>query len=234
MTTEFTFYNNSDQLTLSADGITHGYIGRATNTSVVQPTTGTPSKACGYSTYTITYAGDIVVALPLKTTGDTCLANVTRSGDVHTITVYQTVNGTGDAAGFKQQEATEVFVFGAPNPAVETACCLFDNSGNVVADLTRRPLTYAGLVSLGSGVTNTSMPSVSVPAIVGMPSDYKRTSSSSPPYHILRSYIRGWTLISGALWRANIQFDWQQEDAAGSVLDDYNPVDAIIIEASGL
>lgn len=230
---EFTFFNASGELTLSADGITYGFIGRAALVSVGQAGGGSVTRGSGSSTYTITWAADIIVALPVKANGTTALVNTVRSGDTWTITVHKG-SGAFDADGFDVQEATEVYVFGAPVPGTLSTFNLFDVNGVVCADLSRQPLTYKGIISMGAGVVSAAMPSASVPAIVGFPTDRQVTSASAAPQFIVREYSRGWQLSGGTIQRNPYVTRWLRQDGGASPVDTIQPVNAILIEAAGL
>lgn len=234
---EFTFYNaTTNELTLSADGFTYGYIGRATLTNVAQATTGTITKTAGRSTYTIDWAADIIVALPLKSNGTTALLNMIRSGNTWTITVHKG-NGATNADNFDIQEATEVYVFGMPVPGTLSTVNLFDVNGVVCADLSRQPLTYKAIISMGAGVLDVPMPGgASVPAIVGAPFDRFVTSVAQSSLFINREHGRGWQLNAGTgRIERNVFLDrWTQEDGGASPVNDIYAINAILIEAAGL
>lgn len=173
---EATFYNAAGELTLSADALTYGYLGKATLQSVGQSSGGL-NKQAGSSTYTINWGADIIVAIPVKSGKTSALRTMTQSGGTWTITVHSS-NGTTNADGFDVQEATEVFVFGAPLPGVETIGNLFDVNGNIVADLSRRPLLIRSRIFLpDSGLVWTMPAGMIAPAIIGWPTD--RVTSSS-------------------------------------------------------
>lgn len=233
MATEFTFFNSSMELTLSADGITYSFVGRAALVAVNQAGGSATTKGAGASTYTIDWAADIIVALPVKANGTTALINTVRSGDTWTITVHKG-NGTFDGDGFDVQEATEVYVFGAPIPGVLTTFNLFDVNGVVCADLSRQPLTYKGLLTMGSGVVSAAAPAASVMAIVGHPTDRYVTSVSQSPYFIIREHHRGWQLNGGTIERNPFTTRWIRQDGGAPPVDTIRPVNAIIIEAFGL
>lgn len=235
MATEFTFYNSGGELTLSADGITYGFIGRATLSTISQASSGPVSRSAGSSVYSIDWGADILVALPLKANGTTALIGAGKSGTTWTITVHKG-NGTFNVDGFDVQEATEVYVFGAPVAGTLSILNLFDVNGVVCADLSRQPLTYKGIVSMGANVLNAAIPAAAVRAIVGSPCDYKVTSVTSGASFINRIFGRGWQLNSstGRIERNQVLLSWAKDDGASSPVDEINPIDAILIEAAGL
>lgn len=232
---DFTFYNAGGELTLSADGITYSFIGRAALSTISQAGGSTKVKNHGGSSYTINWDADIIVALPLKTNGSTALTGTSKSGSTWTIGVHKG-NGTFDANGFDVQEATEVYVFGAPVPGSLSMANLFDVNGVVCADLSRQPLTYKGIVSMGANVINAAIPAATVPAIVGAPCDYKVTTVQSGAFYRNRIIARAWQLNSstGRLERNETVRTWLEDDGGYSPVDEINPIDAILIEASGL
>lgn len=232
---EFTFYNPSGQLTLSGDGITYSYVGRATLSSVSQAGGNTTSKGSGGSTYTVNWAGDVLVALPVKSNGTTALTNLTRSGDTWTIVVHKG-NGSFDADGFDVQEATEVYVFGAPAANATSTFMLYDINGVPCADLSRRPLTYKERISMSASTLEWAASiGAATPAIIGWPQDYNVTSASAAPSFINRTFARGWQLSNtGTVLRNTFLTRWVREDGGATPVDTIRPIDAMLIEVAGL
>lgn len=226
--------NPGSELVFSGDGITYSYIGRASLVSVAQASGGSVTKGRGVSTYTITWPGDILVALPVKSNGTTSLINTTRSGSTWTILVHK---GTGavDANGFDIEEATEVYVFGAPGAVSGYGAFFFDAAGACVADLSKIPLTWRGRLTMAANVDTWALPgAVGVPAIVGWPMDRNVTSVSDAPFFINRYQARGWQLSGGNVVRYIYQDRWLREDGGASPVDIIRPIDAILIDASNL
>lgn len=226
--------NPGNELVFSGDGITYSYIGRASFVKVSQATTGTILKINGVSTYTITWPGDILVALPVKANGTTSLINATRAGSIWTILVHK---GTGaiDANGFDIEEATEVYVFGAPGAVSGYGGWLYDADGNCVADLSRIPLTWRGRLAMATNVDTWSLPgAVGIPAIVGWPMDRNVTSVRNPPFFINRYMARGWQLVGDDVVRYIYLERWVREDGGASPVNIIRPIDAILIDASNL
>jgi hypothetical protein len=232
----FETYNASGELTMSFDGTTYGYIGKATLSSVGQASGGSITKVAGNSVYTIAWAADIIVALPVKANGTTALRNVSLSGGIWTITVHKG-NGSFDANGFDIQEATEVYVFGAPVAGTDSIFMLYNANGVACADLSRRPLTYKSRVSIAANVLNWTLPGgVTTPAIVGTPSDRNITSVISSPQFINRYQARGWQLNTGTgkIERNVFQNRWFKEDGGATPEDTIRSIEAILIDANGL
>jgi hypothetical protein len=232
-----TFYNASGGLTFSSDGVTYSYIGRATQSSLVQPGAGSVSRSAGQSIYTIEWAGDIVVALPVKANGVTALLSTTKSGTTWTINVFKS-NGTADSQALDAQEWTEVYVFGAPPAGASSVFMLYDASGNPVADLSRRPLTYKSLLHMNSGVIQWTPPALAtVPAVLGWPVDYKANTSRIGLTSFYNSWVYsyGWQLgANGVIQRNAFAIRWAQDDGGTSPVDIINAIDAIYADVSGL
>lgn len=242
---EMTFYNPSGQLTFSADAITYGYIGRATPQGIYgsQPTNSGGSVAAsgysGYGVYTIAWAGDIIVALPVKTNGATVLLSKTRSGNVWTINVFKS-NGTLDPYGADNQEYTEVYVFGAPPPGTTSQFMTYDENGNPSGDLSRLPLLIKGLLSLPevtsmSSSTWTPPSSISSPAIVGGPPGYNASVTKPSTYYLNQVYQYAWKLeSSGAISRVVYLSSWSRDDVSGGNSVHAYSVDALVTTCEGL
>jgi hypothetical protein len=234
---EMTFYNTSDQLTLSADGLTYGYLGRASNASIVQPGTDPVLSKAGYSTYTIYWPGDILVVLPVKVNGPTALKDVSQSNGTWTITVFKATN-TGNSLGLENQEYTEVYVFGAPYPGVDSICMLYDGNGNPSGDLSRPPLTVKGILSLDGNPANTTWGASGIPSpgIIGSPLGGRATSNKfGTTQWNNRTYGYGWMLDgNGNIMRALINDTYSRDDGGISTYDYPLPVQAIVTSVAGL
>jgi len=234
MSTFVQIVNDSDELVISDRGITYGYLGRAALSVVTQAGGGSITKTPGQSVYTINWAGDIIVALPVKANGTTALRNISKSGNTWTISVHKG-NGAFDVNGFDIQEATEVYVFGAPVLVGSFAAALYDDNGDVCADLTRQPLTYRARINIAVGSLSWGMPAgVTIPAIVGTPMDYNVTSVRDGAFYIIRDQGRGWQLVAGNIERNIFQNRWRREDGGVPAVDTIHQISAILIDASGL
>lgn len=226
--------NAQGELTISDSGITYGFIGRANLISVTQAGTSGDFDATGRSTYGITWAGDIVVALPLKMNGSTALKSVTRSGNSWTIEVHKS-NGTVDALGFDNQEATEVYVFGAPTGASGFGCALYASTGEVVADFNRRPIICAGRVSVTQTADWAIPGGVSVPLIIGNPTGASSTSTSSGSFWITKSYTTAWRLSSTMLIGISLYMTFRsRDDGVGQRFNSSRSANALLVEGRGL
>lgn len=229
--------NPSGQLVLSSDGITYGYIGKATLVAVGGSTITTNSHYAGNSTYTITWAGDLVVALPVKTAGTSKLLSLTKVGSVWTIEVHSG-NGSLDADGFEVEAETEVFCFGSPVAVSGYGMALYDAAGVLAGDLSRMPIPVKALLSMAAGATSWSIPSgMTKPALIGWPFDEKDTSTGSAPNITNTYYLRGWRWDTGAGTVVRELYLHERElftDATTFVHDTIGKIDAVLIEANGL
>lgn len=232
-----TVVNGVGELTISSEGYTYGYIGKASLTSLIQAGGNANVKTGGRSVYTINWPGDIVVALPVKTNGITALLSITNSGPTWTINVVKG-NGSLDAQGFDVQEATDVFVYGAPVAATGYGMALFNSAGAISADFTRRPMLYKARISLGTNVSvYTPLVDMSTSAIVGMPNDRYVTSVRSPsPQYTNRLHSRGWqiNISNGQLQRLPYQTLWSIDDGPDAPTDLVRPVSAFLVDITGL
>jgi len=221
-------------LTISSDGITYGYIGRATNTGVSQSGGTTNNRSIGQSSYTINWAGDIVVALPIKANKTTALVNITQSGEVWTIRCHAGT-GTSDSFGFENQEATEVYVFGTPVSVSGFGLALYNASGGLCADLSRQPMTVRGVSTHAADALNWPLPGgMTTPAVVGMPQDYNWQATSDGSFWINRFRSYGWTLFEGQLRKQSYVTRRLREDGPIASVTVITTTNAIVIEASGL
>lgn len=229
-----TTYNDSGGLTLSSDGRVYGYIGRATHVSTQQPPTNVNIAENGYSTYTINWAGDIIVALPVKTNGSTSLLYQTRSGNTWTILVHK---GTGslNSLGFDVEEATEVYVFGAPTSTPSYGMALYNASGVLTADMTRRPLTFDKYLTFPSNTTTLAFSGITTPAVIGI---NRREELTNLPidstFYANRTYKGAWRVEAGTLRREWFQtyYERSTDQQAASVSTPMSNV--VLIEASSL
>lgn len=234
---ELTFYNTSDQLTFSGDGIVYSYVGRASPVSLTQPGTDTVLSTGGSSTYSIAWGGDILVVLPLKTNGSTVLLGATQSNGVWTITVHKST-GALNSNSFDVQEYTEVYVFGAPPAGASSTFMLYDGNGNPTGDLSRLPLMVKAILSLSNNPTDstwTSLGGIAAPGIVGAPLGYKTTSVRSGTTWTNRQYGYAWLLdANGNISRTQLQTSFSKDDGGIAVQSGMQPVSSIVTSVAGL
>ena len=231
--------NNSNELTLSSDGLLFGYIGRATFQSLVANETTTADAFSGYSIYTITWPTDIVVAIGLDVgAGRVAFRSQTQSGSTWTITVYRTGN-TLDGLGFYDQAAANVYVWGLPTTVSGFGMAIYNAAGVLTGDLTRRPLVAAARIAMPSTVTSIPMPAVSVPAMIG---DAGRSQNQSvrpgASFWINRRRHGAWqwdtSPVPPQLVRTTFQREYSQEDGGIPVTNVVIDTNALLIEAAGL
>lgn len=188
--------NANGELTLSADGITYGFIGKATHTATYQATAqGEHSRSNGFSTYTIVWPGDILAAAIVKDMFATRVSGATRSGDTWTINVINANRNVSPDGQFYQEEATEVYVFGAPLAVSGHGLALFSEQGVLTADLSRPPLTLRGVILMEASVSTWAMPTgVVKPAVLGVPSGFSFSyiGSGTQIYRNGLEYGWGW------------------------------------------
>lgn len=228
--------NTSGELTFSSDGMVFGYIGKATNTAVAQAGTSGVDDFAGYSTYTITWAGAIIVVLPLEINKPVALRSVSQSGSTWTITVH---HGTGslDAQGFNVESAVDVFVFGAPTSVSGWGAAIRNSAGTLTGDLSRRPLFFNQLIDFTSGQITATIGSYTKPAFIGYePSLIVTTQNVGGPTPWLNRIVSGgWTLgTSTRLDRASILSNRLKDDGPLTPSTSRPAVGVVLIEADGL
>lgn len=231
-----TCYNDGGQLTLSAESITYGYIGKATYASTVPAGTDPTIAYNGYTTYTITWAGPILVALPVLTGATTSLLGTSQVGSTWTIQVFCS-GGTVDSFGFDSQRIAEVFVFGKPVSVSGYGMALYNAASQLTCDLSRRPLATGQFVSFTATEVLKPLTGYTKPAFIG--GDTTEVTSTAGPTGGLwtnRERAGGWLWDSGGtqLSRPSYQTARIREDMAYTNTTTRWPVDVIIIEASGL
>lgn len=226
--------NPAGELVIGTEGITYGYLGQATFVSTTAPGT-TANSSMGYSTYTFAFAGNILVALPLNTTGTCALLGMGQSAGVWTISVHQS-DGTTNSAGFDNETApAAVYVFGAPESTPSGwGMNLFDAAGTICARLDRQPPAIRGRVQMSSSVASMAMPTVTTPAIIGGTADRSTSGIAAGVNWDNHYYARGWKLSGSTLVRQIYQTERALEGASAGSTNFINPVNAILIEADGL
>jgi hypothetical protein len=228
--------NASGELTFSDNGFIYGYIGRASVQSVNQPGTDITGSQAGYSVYTINWPGDIVVALPIKDNGPTFVYSMRQSESVWTIFVYKGSDAL-NSLKFDVQEATDVYVFGAPVTSTGYGITLYDNNGNITGDLSRRPLMYSAYVSMDATTFTAAIPPLSIPAVIGCTCG--RTTQSvrgSNGRWTNRITGLGWKRdsINQTIYRSFTQEAYSQDDGGIAVSSVRYPTSCVLIEAAGL
>ena len=231
--------NERDELVLSDSGITYSFVGRATFVSITPPGTSATLSGAGFSTYTIDWPGQITVALPVKTNGGTVFRSAVQSGNTWTITVHKS-NGASNSLGFDEQEQTEVYVFGAPGrpPTGTWGVFLFDDAGNVLADLSRRPLSFLARISTSNDAEEWAFPGGTyVPLVIGTLAGGSRYSAPGPNnLHNIRTSAVAWRINSstGKLFQDEYQIRFARDDAPGTTYTVRFPFNALLVDGTGL
>lgn len=233
------FENDGNELTFSDSGLVYSFIGRATFVSATQAGTNPTLATSGFSTYTITWPGEIVVALPAKTNGSTMLRNISRSGNTWTIQVHKG-NGSYDALGFDVQEQTEVYVFGMPTAATlgTWGMAIFNDAGVVTGDLSRRPLTFRARILTANPMDEWTLPTgAGVPAILGVPVGDSRSSAPGPNNLFnIRELSAAWRInaANGKLFKDEFLATYRRDDAPGDTYTRRRVMNALLIDVTGL
>jgi len=233
---EFTFTNTSGELTLSADAVTYGYIGRAQFLAIDAPQGSASYRARSYAIYSIEWAGEILPAIALHPGRPVYISSMFREGNTWILYV-SCGNGTYDNLGFDNLEPVEIFVFAAPQPGVLTGFNLFSADGSTItADLMRRPMTFNALAIFNGNQSSAQIPgNIGPMAVIGGPDDYRKTSSYDGSLYVNRTYDKSW-LWNGAstLSKTDSLRLWTREDTGFGSVDIMRSSIAIIISTSGL
>lgn len=166
--------DDTGELVLSDNAITYAYLGKAVNTALVQESQNGSEKRAGYSEYQVNYDGDIAVVVGLARGMRTSFSYAIRSGNTHTIRVKHSAPDP-TSLSFSPQQVTDVYVFVRPTSvSAQYGMAMYDDSGNLVADLSRYPMTFRKYILAPNGTESTAVPAdVSVPAFIGMPQSVK-------------------------------------------------------------
>lgn len=229
--------NNGNELTFSDAGYVYSFVGRATLVSVTQPGTNSANSSAGFSTYTVDWPADITVALAVKSNGASKITSVSRVGNTWTITVFKST-GTTNALGLDVQEATEVFVFGAPLPATTGVwgVFIFDNAGNLTGDLSRQPLTFKGRINVDAFAEWPRPAGSYIPGIVGAPPGGSRTATNEGGFYRVREFQVGWRLNNDgtAIYQELYLSRYYRDDAPGDTYTRRAQSLALLIDVTGL
>jgi hypothetical protein len=229
-------FNDGGEYTISADAYTYGYIGKASFTTLTNPGTDPNEAGAGGSFYTINWPGQIVCAIPIKANGATVLVDQAQSGDTWTVKIHK-ATGAYTAFGFEEQEQTEVFVFGAPTAVSGWGCAMWNQAGQLTADLSRRPLAVGKFMTLAEGVLEGgAISGFTKPAIIG--GDATRIITRAPTGALwINKLFYGawrWNQAAGRLERERFLVIRTRDDGPFAPEEAYPPSAAILIEAAGL
>ena len=231
-------YNDAGQLTLASDGFIFGYIGKATLSFVQQADTTGVDDFWGFSRYTITWAGRIIVALPLSLNKPRNLISASKSGSTWTIDVF---SGTGalDAQGFGVQESCEVFVFGQPLSASGFGMAIYNEDGVLTGDFSRKPLFFDRILTFATDQISQSLTGITKPAFIGVETTWQRTTEplsggGATPW-LNRNLFGTWMTESGNLIsRFSALQNRFRDDGTWPTFLLRPAVDVVLIEANGL
>lgn len=234
--------NTSGELTLSSDAYTFGYLGKATFVSTTPAqNVDSLSSTAGYSTWTFTSSGPIIVALGLKSSGQSgvALLGMSKSGSTWTITTYDggagTVSPSSGGTYDAQTTTTDVYVFGLPSSLPAFGVALYNASGTLTGDLSRASLTSASRIALADSVLATTIPVLTKPAIIGKPWYEQKTSSGSGTSYVNQGYRGMWHWTGdNQLHRTNYLTSYEHSDTGVTPSLYEGPCTGILIEANGL
>lgn len=224
--------NPGASLVFSSDGLMPGYLGKAT----YQSTTAPDGTFHGYSTYTFSYSGSIVPVLKLVSGRNTAFRGMSYSAGVWTITVYH--GGTPvDANGFETQYVADVYVWGVPVSVSGFGLSIYDASGNLAGDLTKRPLIIGQKINWSNATFSEAVSaSIVTPGIIGCTNDWKREVLGSGPTWEVNFLSGVWTLSTGTLNRnfARIQHYPTEDTNQGGTSIVWQPCRALLVDVNGL
>jgi hypothetical protein len=229
--------NAGNELTFSSDGYVYGYIGKAVLQSITPPGTDPIGASCGFSTYTIEWPGDIIVAVGLPSNGlGTRLNSRSKVGTTWTITVFNILFGAADSLGFRPQVAADVYVWGLPTTTPPYGLAIYNAAGVLAGDLSRRPLSFNERVVIPGSDLSTSIQPYTAPAVIGYTGGWRGTSVFDSPFWINRIFTGAWMWESGLglLSRPMRQTVYFRDDGPAAVFDAAHASNALLLEASGL
>lgn len=240
------FINGSNELTLSSDAYLFGYLGKATFVSTTSWSGDAISSQAGFSTWTFNSAGPIVCAIGLKASGQTgaVIDRVSQSGSTWTIIVRDlNVSSSGPSGGdttyYNQRTDSDIYVFGLPSSLPAWGMALYNASGALVADLSRRPLSPLARIVMGSAtVTSQTIPTPTKPAIVGYPKFTRNVVTGghggfTPWLSVGNMGVWSWNGSNG-LFRFEVADSSDRLESNPGAHNNRGPCSGILIEANGL
>jgi len=236
-------FNDSSELTVSSDGYFLTYLGRATLDTLHHASGVSTSSTGGYATWKFTHAGPVMAAILLRApsgSGGSCIFGQRQIGGVWYFDVLDVLNTTesiGSTAYQVPRSDSEIYVFGVPDTLGAFGMAIYGPSGDLRGDLTGKPLAAAARVSLGSGVSSTTIPALTKPAIMGDVYSYHNTSVSAGGGFWNNTGFDGiWTLGSPStnLSRTDIVTAFDKDDSSVPTFNVRGATNAIMIEANGL
>jgi hypothetical protein len=234
--------STTGELTLSSEAYTFGYLGKATFVSTTPAqNVDSLSSTSGYSTWTFASAGPILVALGLKSSGQSgvSLLGMSKSGSTWTIIVYDggsgTVSPSSGGTYDAQNTTTDVYVFGFPASLPAYGVALYNAAGTLTGDLSRLPLTPAARISLADSVLAATIPVLTKPAIIGHPIYIQKNSVPVGIRYQNTGYKGVWHWVGdNQIYRADYLDSYEDSDSSVPTIVNKAPCSAILIEANGL
>lgn len=234
-------FNDSGEFTFSSSGYLLTYLGKATFVSTTPAGTSSSDAFNGFSIFTFTYAGPIVVGIGLLGSGTSgsIVDRITNVGSTWTIRVYHS-NSTGNSLGFPGQiTAADVYVWGLPLSVSGYGLALYDASGNLIGDLLKPMLRFKARVSFTGGSLSQSIPAMTKPAVIGSLLRRTQTRAANTPTAGKFTNRRFdavwlWDPVGNFLTKNSRMIEYFVDDGGIPANDNIFDTNAIVIEANGL
>lgn len=222
------------------------YIGQATPFSLTQASgnaTNDGGRSAGSSVYRIASVNRPVPFFRLLTGHTIRVNSVTNiGGNTWEINVYCGNSASVDSDGFETQAYTTVYCFAVPTSHSGVGLRIRDDAGNLrwsVTDTSGRLLYLKGSFSLagtaGELDTDSSIPSLAVPALLGTPSSRRQNSLPAGSLFDNRQLRFGFRQMNGTTVRQASYFQrkWR-DDGDVTNISSAQPLDVMVIDANGL
>lgn len=237
--------NTSGQLTLSSDGFLLGYLGKATfvsKSNASGDSVFSQTGSCIYS-FAAPTSGMIIPAIGLKGSGSNGLVITSyfrTTGNNWQINVID--NGT-TTEGYNnlywaQAGTAVIYVWGVPSSVSGYGVALYNSSGVLTADLSRRPLIFTQRVSFVTNDMDVTIGSYVKPAILGHTNSYHNLATDegvggTPWFNTQYKGVWSWN-GSTTLTRGDTLRTADHDDGPGPTDVLHGPTSVLIIEANGL
>lgn len=247
MTAVLRVINPSGGLVLSArDSFGLNYIGQATPFGLTQATgnaTLRAGRSAGSSTYRIESPNRPVPFYRLQPGYTVRINSVTNiGGNTWEINVYCGNASSTDSDGFETQAYTQIYCFAVPWTHSWPGLRINDDAGNLrwsISETSGRPLFLKGSFALAGTAfeldTDSSIPSLAVPAMLGSPSSRRQNSLPAGSMFDNRQLRFGFKQMSATVVRQASYFQrkWR-DDGDVTNISSAQPLDVFLIDASGL
>lgn len=239
--------NPANELVISNEAFGLYCIGKAVLQQLVQPnanspTGGAPGKQAGYSTYRISWPGQVIFAVDLPLNRRVGILGVTQpSAGVWDIRCY--CGDGADSYGFDAtQYALDVWAYGVPQtPMTGMVFQVFKPDGTLAWDLTRpNPLWPRGFAigaARGGGIT---IPALTRPVIIGCPaSSYSGDNAMTTKHYSYESTQSMWrrdtatTVREDTAMLQRYEYSATEPNGSGSGFDTYDTT-CFILEGATL